>query len=681
MLLFKKIMPFCIFLFLILNAFSQKEKKDSILVHKADFKEYIQGNTVTFEPILSPLRQIAGAPKAFWENYWEFGDGNYSFKEKPTHTYKKTGTYKTRLVATNNYDDGEPPKTRPKIISVNGSDTALDNQEYTNENHHLFSLFNGFRIRNNRNPRPNEEMELIVSYGNDNTITKNGKLYLFYNDKKFKNKNFELVDIRSYNNEKEILNDNEIVYHKKMSKNKFIQSTGITQIINQNQIINDTLKQNLLQILEESKNKYYNYKVWNIDDINPKEEKNIFFTLKTTPKMLKDTSAILTIRSVFIPDRQDAKYKLAEKEMEIVTSHDPNKMAVNDAWLNYRLVKFKKMKFKIRFQNNGEGPATNIKLNTLMPKMFDKKTLEVIDMYPKVKICPDNKTVRYSCLDTIFFKDSISFQFKNIYLPGSNQKNVREKDSTKGFVKYNIKFNKDFHKVKSVSQTAIIFDKNPPIITNKSVVRFNPGLSIGIKTGYNYYFTSDKSIDFEQPIQHSKINTSGKGYFLGATFSPYKSYKWYVQAEIMGLKQQQKALSYSEEINNQNSIPYLFKTTNSIIIDKVLIDIVPASVRYNINSIIGLGFGLNISTKFQENTKFTQERRVFLYINNQQEEEIEHSTQSRKKSNNSIYLDNYGLFLDATIGASRIGPSVGVRYLQNFKETKKQLHFYAIWKF
>jgi len=667
--------------FFVLIGNAQNKEKDSVTVHKADFKENISGNIVTFEPVLTPLRQIAGAPKAFWENYWEFGDGDYSFQEKPTHTYKESGEYQVRLVATNNYDDGDAPGTRPKMISVNGMDTASNQMEIQNEDHHLFSLYNGLRIKNNRDPKPNEEMELIVSYGNEQKIPKNGKLYLFFNDKKFDKKNFDLLDIRSYHNETEIMDQDEVAYHKKMSKQDWIQSTGITTIINKNQIVVDTLKQNLLEIIKDSKNKYYDYKVWKIDDVQPNEENNVFFTLKTTPEMLKDTSAILTIRSIYVPDRNEANYKMAEQEMEIVTSHDPNKMAVNDTWLNYRLVRFKNMKFKIRFQNNGEGPATNIKLNTILPKMFDKKSLKVLDMYPKVAICPDNKKVRYSCLDTVFYKDSISFQFKNIYLPGSNQKNVHEKDSTKGFVKYSVKFNKDFHKVKSVSQTAIIFDKNPPIITNKSVVHFKPGLSIGAKAGYNYFFASNQSIDFERSVNESKINNSAKGYFIGATFSPYKSYKWYVQAEIMGTKQIVNGTQYFEEIVDVGVVPYLYKNTNTIEIDKSLIDIVPISVRYNINAIVGLGFGVNISSKFQSTTKSIQEQKIYYYINGNQEELIDTRLEKNTVDNNKLFLDNYGLFLDITAGASRIGPSVGVRYLQNFKETKKQLHLYAIWKF
>lgn len=53
--------------------------------------------------------------------------------------------------------------------------------------------------------------------------------------------------------------------------------------------------------------------------------------------------------------------------MEIVTSHDPNKMSTNGMFINYRLVRFKRVKFKTRFQNNGEGPARMIRLETDVP--------------------------------------------------------------------------------------------------------------------------------------------------------------------------------------------------------------------------------------------------------------------------------------------------------------------------
>ena len=57
--------------------------------------------------------------------------------------------------------------------------------------------------------------------------------------------------------------------------------------------------------------------------------------------------------------------------------------------------------FKTRFQNDGEGPAKTIRLETDIPEMFDKKTLQIVDSYPKCPICPKGENVTYSCIDTI----------------------------------------------------------------------------------------------------------------------------------------------------------------------------------------------------------------------------------------------------------------------------------------
>ena len=171
--------------------------------------------------------------------------------------------------------------------------------------------------------------------------------------------------------------------------------------------------------------------------------------------MLKDTSAIVTLRSIYVPDENYDDHTVKDTELEIVTSHDPNKMSSNGTIMNYRLVRSKKLKFKVKFQNDGEGPASTIRLEVDTPEMFDKSTLNVVDLYPNCPICPKEREVNYSCLDTLVKKDKIIFTFKRIYLPGTAQKGVTEKDSTKGFVKYEMKFGDDFHKVKTKSRTAI----------------------------------------------------------------------------------------------------------------------------------------------------------------------------------------------------------------------------------
>ncbi|SFS63521.1 PKD domain-containing protein [Lutibacter maritimus] len=654
-------------LFFIQFSIGQSILKDTV-TRTALIKFNATKNSVSFTPEVPKLNQVAGAPKAFYTYFWEFGDGNYSKQEKPTHTYKNKGNYKTRLSVTNNYDDGKPPTTRPIEVSI-----IDDNFNTTqNENHQLLASFDGFRIQTNRDPVPEEEMQFVLSYGNEKEYPTGGKIYVFFNEKKYKSKNFELLDVRLYHNEREISDEIIAESTRYISKNELIQTTGVSTFLEENVTAIDTLHQNLPESVKKAKDYYHDFKLFDFDNLQSKEERNMFFTFKTTPEMLKDTSAVITIRSIYVPERGNDSHKIRTKEMEIVTSHDPNKMAVYDTRLNYRLVRFKRLKYKVQFQNDGEGPARLIKLNVDIPEMLDKSTLEVLDMYPKCPICPEEE-VNYSCLDTIINKDQISFQFKNIYLPGTAQKGVYDKDSTKGFVKYSLKFGKDFHKQKSKSKTAIIFDKNDPIITNTSTSRFSPGISIGAKTGYNSF----------PDLKNSK------SYFVGATISPYKSYKKYLQAEIMiashDFDKFKSTISETGPIDSANGVKYdntLLESEIDLAYQKLNIDVVPISFRYNFNGVIAAGVGTQISFDISNKQTGTISSNYFSFVNGRKGDPIEELNSVEKVDTSGAFSDiKYGVFSDITIGASRIGPSVGARYIYNFNEPHSQIHLYAIWKF
>ena len=63
---------------------------------------------------------------------------------------------------------------------------------------------NGFEILKNCDPIPDQEMVVVVGYQNLENYVSSGKLYLFYNEKQFKSNNFELIDFRTYANEREV---------------------------------------------------------------------------------------------------------------------------------------------------------------------------------------------------------------------------------------------------------------------------------------------------------------------------------------------------------------------------------------------------------------------------------------------------------------------------------------------
>ena len=637
--------------FLCFQLFSQQKQQKDTLVRTATISYNTINNEVNFIPETPILEQIAGAPKAFYSYYWEFGDGDYSKEKAPTHIYKNKGTYDIKFWATNNYDTGKPPTTRPKKLTI----TSIT-KDYNEE----ASMTESFTLQRNREPIPDENIVVIMSYKNTKNYMTNGKLFLFYNEQKYKANNFELSDIRTHHNEKEII-ENNFVYTKDINDSQtFLASTD--NVFFEKLILQDsTEKTNLPFTIETAKSDFKNLKVLEFNNMQPNEERNIFFTLKTTPEMLKDTSAIISVRGVYVPDRNYDNHNVKDMEMEIVTSHDPNKMSSNGTFMNYRLVRLKILKYKIKFQNSGEGPARTIRLETDIPEMLDKSTLKVLDMYPKCRICPKEE-VRYSCLDTTFTNTQAIFTFKNIYLPGSEQKNVKEYDSTKGFVKYSIKFSKDFHKKKTKSRTAIIFDKNEPIITNYSTTRFLPGISIGAKTGYNYY----------PDLQDSK------SYFVGATLSPYKSYRWYWQVELVNSFNSYTTNSFTEGIiDGAQGFRFLQRKTTTNNFTNINWEI-PVLIRYNINNFIGLGAGIqanfNLSEK-QDTTVLTED-----FEGTSSDFPINSTNELSQNSNSFVSLKK-GILVEATLGFARIGPSLGARYVMNFEDNFNYWKFYAIWKF
>ncbi len=648
--------PLLSFLFLLssLFLFSQKKVKDTI-TRRATINYNQNANTVSYKPETPPLIPIAGAPKPSFSYLWEFGDGNYSKAAEPKHTYKNKGTYTARLAVTNNYDNGKPPATRPKKVVIN---EILDK---TFDEIASVANQNGFALQKNCDPIPDQEMEVILSYQNLENYVSNGKLYLFYNETQFKDNNFQLVDFRSYAGEKEVKENTIVSINDIDQSNSYLASNNTYFPIKKYE--NTTTEEDLDATLAEAHKTFKNVSILEFDDANPGETRNVFYTFRTTPEMLKDTSATITMRGIYVPNRSFKNHKIKNLEMEIVTSHDPNKMGSNGSFMNYRFVRFKRVNFKTRFQNNGEGPARTILLETDIPDMFDKKTFQIEDLYPKCPICPKDEIPTTSCLDTIIKQKQIIFTFKNIYLPGSEQKNVKEKDSTKGFVKYSLKFNKDFHKVNTRSRTAIIFDKNEPIITNYATTRFLPGISIGAKAGYNLY-------------PDLKNATS---YFVGATISPYKSYRFYWQAEFLNSTQTYNSSTTSSDaiVQNSNGVRQLQRTTSVSSFSNINTEI-PLLIRYNINNFIGIGAGIQANVNISQQEE--QNQKIDTYEGITDKLLINTTKQSNSVSNSFTNLKT-GLLFDLTLGAARIGPSLGVRYVMNFKENFNYFQLYGIWKF
>ncbi|RZL16435.1 MAG: hypothetical protein EOO96_29150, partial [Pedobacter sp.] len=361
-------------------------------------------------------------------------------------------------------------------------------------------------MKSNCMPKPGDDMMVVFGYRNkpeNGQQNLNGTVAILFNDKEFANNNFVLAESRAYNSEKKadlksllttaylpIKKNNEPVYYASLNN---IQINADEKIL-----------------LSDKAKDFKSNESWRFENLKQGEERFLFMHFKTTPEMLKDTNAVVRITAVFIPDNPLVEKEFFNMELQIVASHDPNKMVLRKSRMNYRFTgKNRELTYKVRFQNTGKGPAKKIDVGVLISEVFDQQTIKITKTKPEVVNC-DSAYVNQSCIKTIKGTDSVHFVFNNIYLPGTQQKGINDADSTQGFVEYKIKFKEKPKKLPIKSGAAIVFDKNEPIYTNRAVGRFKMGLSPGIILGYGFPFETD-----------NKNYLNSKNVVIGASLAPY----------------------------------------------------------------------------------------------------------------------------------------------------------------
>ncbi len=647
---------------------------DSIIVIPTD-------DGLKFSSSLRPLLQIAGAPEPFYTYFWEFGDGSFSFEKEPTHSFLNNAEYNVRLIATNHYDDGKRPpvKSRP-VRGAKSKKSALALASVTPKN--FFTDNQQLFIRNNADPKPGEDMVCVLGYKFDSNVSLGdslkGTLALFFNEKEFKSDNFALTDVRQYANEKTseektlmAVAENRLIYEPDWQMMAF---NGPSPQIPED---NGTYKrdESFTNLLKEKINLFKNIKVWKVASVAG-QANNMFFQLQTTPEMIKDTNATVVVTAVFIPDDPMLGAEITDLEMQIVASHDPNKMKASRNMLNYRWVsKNRKMKYTVHFQNTGKGPARRIELQTQIPPYINPATLRVINQYPECPPCAVAAPGR-SCLDTIIRKDTAFFIFKNIYLPGTTQDGINDTDSTKGFVQFEANFIQRVPKKSFKGRTAIIFDKNPPIITNVSRTRFAPGLSPGIIAGY---YTNNLSVD--KALGQKLKQIQGKQQVvLGASLSVYSSYKPYLQGEFFLRYQPQQSIksSISRPTNDYiiyNGRDYKVLEQRSEVQVHALYNDIAGLLRYSINNYVGVETGIMASYMVSGSAK--QQRDYLLQGANGVNMQFDSLITMQKQSFTNIQPAFIG---GIYLGRVRSGPSIGLRYLHYLQQPSTRFFLYATWK-
>ncbi len=622
----------------------------------------MEENRAALKASLRPLRQIAGAPEAFYSYFWEFGDGTFSFSPQPVHAYKDTGAYDIRLYATNNYDDGKAPKSKPRRVRVKKTMYAAAPAPSA-----FFAASDMLAMKVNRMPKPGEEMVAIAGYRHPGgTGNVSGSLLLYYNEKQFAQKNFVLGEERTYAGERKVKADSVLAFAPMEDLYASPALAGPSPASWADPVRATTLA----AMLAEKKALFREQHAWRVEDLKAGEEKFIFLSLETTPEMIKDTNAVVTISTIFIPDDPAIPVSQFNLDMQIVASHDPNRMQLKNRRMNYRFVsKQKQLSYKVQFQNTGKGPASKVAIGIAVPGMLNGQSLEITDYSPKCVLC-DSAYERQSCLDTIVRQDSIFFVFNNIYLKGMQQEGVEDPDSTKGFVKYRVHFGKELKKLPFTSQAAIVFDRNEPVITNRSKGRFKPGLSPGIILGYGKGF------------QRQELPFGVPAGTLGVSVSAYAPYRPYFQAELyMSLQEKNERFITSSRDQRDTAIgngKYIVRLREEYeIIQRTTVDVVPLHLRYNIKNWLGVGAGalLTVVMGEKKQTKKVVEAMPLPDGPPQRFQLIGGGSEVK-----NFTTANAALFADINLGMVRAGPSVGVRLLQYLKDPQQRLFIYGIWR-
>lgn len=606
-----------------------------------------EANKVTFSVQLPPLTQIPGAPAPFYTYLWDFGDGHFSTEEKPVHDYSKLSEFDVHMYAVNNYDDGKKPQKRKIKVKV---ETPPSNIAAASPAERDFFKANGiFELKYNCMAKPNDTMVLIAGWKNPEMQANEGKLYLLLNEKAYDQTCFDTAAFRFYNNDS--LVSNRMMASLNPQSMLTVTESGSPAARAKQFISNYNAEAQSLLVKTFSIYKS-TYEI-DLGEMQANGTQFSFTELYVTPEMIKDTNATLTVTGVYVPKKGNPV--MHRLNIPVVNSHDPNKMNLRGGPLFYRFIKkHQPLTYKVRFQNTGKGPARRVALDISMPPSLDPQSIVVKDMYPHCPPC-DSVTEKRGCWEIEKNEKGAVFTFNGIYLPGTQQKGVDDKDSTKGFMEFGIVSKKRLENKPFKARTAIYFDKNEPIITNYATGRFHKGLSPVVMAGFEKAFGSGRV---------SNGIVTGVGIAPIAPRLPYLQFELYYKQGLATTTTQVTNIdrpgiiiidSLQREFGYKN-----FDSTETNSISQIRL--IPAQLRYNINKYVSVGAGAIVSADIGG---YQEAKKTYMLQGPAGLFPYDVLTKEKIKSFSNISARP---FFDLQLGLVKWGPHLGFRYYYNGKE-------------
>lgn len=558
--------------------------------------------------------------------FWDFGDGTFKRGnvQEPVHSYAKAGTYTVRaMIFTGNTLD---MVEQPPSIAVSVSSSGRGEMMSQSANLQL----TGSHYRDEL--RPSEEM--LIAVGTKNGGSDGGKLYVFFNEKQHRGvKPLEFKRASNYFGEKEGADDK------------------------------------VLPEIATAKALFNDFKVFDIPKTDPSVS-TLFLTFKqgTEIKNKIKGNKVWTYALWVV----DGKVDKANLTLNVVPSHDPNDIRVDPDYLSFRGVTNQAFTYRVRFENTAKGTANAVGIKVYKPKQSDTSRIEWGDFSPKCEECPKDKPLEqipYRCYVRKNTAEFAQMYFHNAQLAGKT-KGMVDKDLNDGFINYTLyPIQKDIKKIPLASSAVVTFDgEETP--TNTATVDFKRGMWWGAKVGVNY-----------DPL------SKNANFFVGATLSPYREVKPYLQFEVMmdvnRLARQDFYIGDSTRTQISGQICQdCYSDTITRVTDNVkqsALNLVPLQVRWDVSKVLSIGAGTSMDIYFRKvnRSQFITTRET---INGTCSIE-KNVVGSTKRSNENETQLKFALFGDIQVGIDQF--KLGVRYVYPFDRAKQinYWQFFTAYKF
>jgi len=389
--------------------------------------------------------------------------------------------------------------------------------------------------------------------------------------------------------------------------------------------------------------------------------------------MLADTNAIVTVTGIYLAEGGNST--IHKLDIPIIKSHDPNKMSVRPALMDYRLqFRKKKLTYKVQFQNDGEGDARDIRLEMSFPEQMDTRTFQLLNLYPTCDSC--RTATDLGCYTYQTSEKGIVFRFRGIALPGTASPTVTDRDSTKGFVRFTLQSHKKLQNRPFRSHTDIYFDKNEPIRTNRAVSRFRPGLSPFVRVGLNMPF----GLRNRTPVPGPAVS------FGIAPIAPYRKPYWQAELSVgtFGTDYKRAIATRGGEMllpdGKDGEEYWMYRRADSTARVRDVSLQIPVQLRYNWSRYFSAGIGLLAKT----NINYRSERHIVYHLERQASAPGSSETRRHAVGGDATKEDRSPVLLsplaDVNIGRAYLGPALGIRYHFDARQ-KSNLDFYLMWRF